>query len=143
MMVKKMVLLCKSTQTSLAQKIWPQTEHLITGVEECQARALSTESVFEVYFTLHLSYLGLLLYSGMHLSLSLSLGLCWWSLCSPNPRIIRDLLKFHSSQRLLNICIINVGDLKIFLSAQINPNILEHSSEEAATGEYVGRALTT
>ena len=96
MMVKKMVLLCKSTQTSLAQKIWPQTEHLITGVEECQARALSTESVSEVSFTLHLSYLGLLLYSEMHLSLSL--GLCWWSLCSPNPGTIRGLLKFHLPQ---------------------------------------------
>ena len=99
------------------------------------------KAFLRVYFTLHLSYLGLLFYSEMHLSLSL--GLCWWSLYFPNPRTIRDLLKFHSSQRLLNICIINVGDLKIFLSAQINPNILEHSSEEAATGEYAGRALTT
>ena len=50
MMVKKMVLLCKSTQTSLAQKIWPQTEHPLTEVEECQAWALSTESHSEGVF---------------------------------------------------------------------------------------------
>ena len=45
MMVKKMVLLCKSTQTSSAQKMWPQTEHPLTEVEECQAWAHSTESL--------------------------------------------------------------------------------------------------
>ena len=73
--------------------MWPQIEHHLTVVEECQARALSTESVSEVYFTLHLSYLGLLLYSEMHLSLSL--GLCWWSLCFPNPGTIGGLLEFH------------------------------------------------
>ena len=37
MMAEKMVPLCKSTQTSSAQKMWPQTEHPLNGVEECQA----------------------------------------------------------------------------------------------------------
>ena len=27
--------------------MWPQTEHPRTGVEECQARVLSTESLFK------------------------------------------------------------------------------------------------
>ena len=45
MMAEKMVPLCKSTQTSLARKMWPQIEHHLTVVEECQGRALSTESL--------------------------------------------------------------------------------------------------
>ena len=94
-----------------------------------------------VYSIFHLLYLDLLLYFGIHLSLSP--GLCWWSLYSPNPRTIGGLLKFHSPQRLFTICIINVGDLKICLFAQINPDILEHSSEKAVIGEYAGHALTT
>ena len=47
MMAKKMVPLCKSAQTSSAQKMWPQTKHPLTGVEECQARALFAQSLFE------------------------------------------------------------------------------------------------
>ena len=45
MMAKKMVSLCKSAQTSSTQKMWPRTEHPLTGVEECQTRTLSTESL--------------------------------------------------------------------------------------------------
>ena len=45
MIAEKMVPLCKSDQTSSAQKIWPQTKHPLTGVEECQARDLSVESL--------------------------------------------------------------------------------------------------
>ena len=45
MMVEKMVPLCKSAQTSSAQKMWPQIEHPLTRVKECQARALSIESL--------------------------------------------------------------------------------------------------
>ena len=37
MMAEKMVPLSKSTQTSSAQKMWPQTKHPLNGVEECQA----------------------------------------------------------------------------------------------------------
>ena len=81
-----------------------------------------------VYSTLHLSYLSFLIYSRMHLSLSL--GLYWWSLCSPNPGTIGSLLKFYPPQRMLIICVINVRGLKICFSAQIDPDILEHSSEE-------------
>ena len=47
MMAEKMVLLCKLTQISLAQEMWPQTKHPLTGVEECQARALFAQSLFE------------------------------------------------------------------------------------------------
>ena len=46
-MAEKMVPLCKSTQTSLAQGMWPQTEPHLTKVEECQARVLSAKSLFE------------------------------------------------------------------------------------------------
>ena len=42
MMAEKMVLLCKSTQ-----EMWPQTEHPLTGVDECQARALFAQSLSE------------------------------------------------------------------------------------------------
>ena len=45
MMTEKMVSLCKSAQISSAQEMWPQTEHPQTGVEECQARALSAQSL--------------------------------------------------------------------------------------------------
>ena len=44
MMAENMVPLYKSAQTSLAHKIWPQTEYPLIGVDECQARALSTNS---------------------------------------------------------------------------------------------------
>ena len=99
------------------------------------------KAFLRVYFTLHLSYLGLLFYSEMHLSLSSSL--CWWSLCFPNPRTIGGLLKFHAPQRLLIICIINTEGLKICLSTQINPDILKHSSKEVVIGKYAGHALAT
>ena len=94
-----------------------------------------------VYFFLHLSYLGLLFYFGM--CLSLSPGLCWCSLCSPNPRTIRGLLKFHHRHRLIIICVISVGDLKIYFFTQVNTNIFEHSGEEVAIREYASHALTT
>ena len=44
MMAKKMVSLYKLAQTSSAQKMWSQTKHPLTRVEECQARAFSTDS---------------------------------------------------------------------------------------------------
>ena len=47
-MVEKMVLLCKLTQTSLTQRMGPQTEHPQTKVEGCQAQALSAQSLSEV-----------------------------------------------------------------------------------------------
>ena len=37
----------------------------------------------------------------------------------------------------------DTGGLKICLFAQIDADILKHSSEEAAIGEYAGHALTT
>ena len=77
----------------------------------------------------------------MHLSLSP--GLCWWSLYSPNPGAIGGLLKLYPLQRLLVICIINTGGLEICLFTQIDPDILEYSSEEVTIGEYAGRALVT
>ena len=43
MTAEKMVPLCKSTQTSSAQEMWPQIELPLTGVKEYQARALSVE----------------------------------------------------------------------------------------------------
>ena len=107
-----------------------QTEHPRT--EEYQARTLS--ALFEVYPTLHLSDIGLILYSGMHLSLSS--GLCWWSLSSPNLGVIRGLLKLHLPQGLLIVCVISGRGLKICLSAQINPDILKYSSKEVVVGEY-------
>ena len=94
-----------------------------------------------VYSTLHLSYLGLILYSGM--CLSLSSGLLWCSLYSLNPRTIGDLLKFHPPHGLIIIRIISAGSLKVCLSAQVNADILEHSGEEATIREYVSCALTT
>ena len=94
-----------------------------------------------VYSTLHLSYLGLLLYSGM--CLSMSSGLCWWSLFLSNLRTIEGLLKFHPPHWQIIIHVITAGGLKICLSTQINPNILEHSGEEATIGEYSSHALAT
>ena len=47
MMAEKMVLLCKSAQTSSAQEMWPQTKHPLTGMDECQARALYAQSLSE------------------------------------------------------------------------------------------------
>ena len=91
--------------------------------------------------TLHLMNLGLLLYSGMHLSLSPSLF--WWSLSSLNLGAIGGLLKLYLPQGLLIISVINTGGLEVCLSAQINPDILEYLSKEAVLGEYSGRALIT
>ena len=98
-------------------------------------------ATLRVYFTLHLSYLGFLLNSGMCLSLSSSLCRC--SLCFPYPRTIWGFLKFHSPHGLIIISIISVGVLKVCLFAQVNVGILEHFGEEATIGEYVGRALAT
>ena len=98
-------------------------------------------ATLRVYSTLHFSYLGLFLYPRM--CLSLSPGLCWWSLYSPNLRNIKGFLKFHPPHRLIIIRVINVRALKIYLSTQINVSILEHSSEEATIGEYACLALTT
>ena len=47
MMAENMVPLYKLAQRSSAQKMWPQTEHPLIGVEECQARAIFTDSHFE------------------------------------------------------------------------------------------------
>ena len=44
-MAEKMVSLCKLAQTSSTQRMWPQTEHPRTGVDECQAQALFAESL--------------------------------------------------------------------------------------------------
>ena len=77
----------------------------------------------------------------MHLSLSP--GLCWRLLSSPNPGVIEGLLELHPPQRLLIVSVITSRGLKVRLCAQIDPDILEYSSTEAAVGEYSGRALTT
>ena len=76
----------------------------------------------------------------MHLSLSL--GLCWRSLSSPNPGAIKCLLELHSSQGLLIVSVRASKGLEVRLSAQIEPDILEYSSKEASVGEYSGRVLT-
>ena len=47
MMAKKTVQLCNPTQTSSTQEMVPQTEHPHTGMDGCQARALSTQSLSE------------------------------------------------------------------------------------------------
>ena len=47
MMAKKTIPLCNLTQTSSAQEMVPQTEHPQTGMDGCQARALSTQSLSE------------------------------------------------------------------------------------------------
>ena len=99
------------------------------------------KSILRVYSTLHLSYLDLLLYSKICLSLSPSL--CRWSLYSCNPRTIGGLLKFHPPHRRIIIRIISTGCLKVCLSTQVNTNILEQSGEEATIREYACRALAT
>ena len=99
------------------------------------------KATLRVYFTLHPSYLGLLLYSKMCQSLSPSL--CKWSLCSHNPRTIGGLLKFHPPHRKIIIRIISTKSLKVYLSAQVNVDILEHSSEEVAIKDYACCALAT
>ena len=98
-------------------------------------------ATLRVYSTLHLSYLGLLLNFGM--SLSLSSSLCRCSLCFPYLRTIWGFLKFHSPHGLIIISIISAEGLKVCLFAQVNADILEHSSEEATIGEYAGHALAT
>ena len=47
MIAEKIISLCKSAQISLAKKIWHQTERPLVGIEECQTRTLSTESLSE------------------------------------------------------------------------------------------------
>ena len=85
---------------------------------------------------LHLSDLGLLLYSGMYMILFLGLSLDF-----PNPRAIGCLLELHAPQRLLIIRVIAGGGLEIRLSTQVDPSILENSGKEAAIREYSCRAL--
>ena len=85
---------------------------------------------------LHLSDLGLLLYSGVYLIMSPGL-----SLSSPNLEAIGCLLKLHSPQGLLIIRVIASGGLEVRLSTQVDPDILEYSGKEAAVGEYSCRAL--
>ena len=97
--------------------------------------------ILRVYSTLHLSYLGLLLYSGMCLFLSPSL--CKRSLYSPNLRTIEGLLKFHPPHQQIIIRIISTRGLKVCLSSQVNANILEHFGEEEAIREYMCCVLTT
>ena len=94
-----------------------------------------------VYFTLHLSYLGLFPNFEMHLPLSLSLCKCY--LYFPYPRTIKSLLKFHWPHRSIIIRVISTRGLKVYLSAQVNANILQHSGEKATIGEYEGRAVVT
>ena len=98
-------------------------------------------ATLRVYSTLHLSSIYLLLYSGM--CLSLFLGLCWYSLYSPNPRTIGGFLKFHLPHRLVIISVISVGGLKVCLFAQVNVNILKHFGKEVVVGKYVSRAFAT
>ena len=47
MMVEKMVPLCMLARISSTLKMWPQTEYPLTGVERCQAWALSAQSLSE------------------------------------------------------------------------------------------------
>ena len=114
--------------------LWPELRNF-------KLRFFLLKPSLRVHFTFHLSYLDLLLYSEM--CLSLSPGLCWWSFCPSNPRTIGGLLKFHPPHRQIIIRVITTKDLKICLSAQINPDILEHSSEKATIGEHSGRPLAT
>ena len=72
----------------------------------------------------------------MHLILSPGLSLSF-----PNPRAIGSLLELHAPQRLLIIRVIASGGLKIRLSTQVDPGILEYSGKEAVVGEYSCRAL--
>ena len=97
-------------------------------------------ATLRVYSNPYLSYLGPLLNSGMYLSLSLSLGLCW---CSPYPGTIYGLLKFHPHHWLIITCIISVGGLKVRLSAQADVGILEYSNKETTIGEYASTVLAS
>ena len=85
---------------------------------------------------LHLSNLDLLLDTGMYLILSPGLSLGF-----PNPGAIGCLLKLHTPQRLLIICVIASEGLEIHLSTQVDPGILENTGKEAVVGEYSCRAL--
>ena len=99
------------------------------------------KATLKVYSTLHLSYLSLLLNSGICLSLSPSLCRCY--IFFPYPRTIWGLLKFHPPHGLITIHIISTKGLKVCLSPQVNIGILEHSDEEATIGEYADSALAT
>nr|CAN83180.1 hypothetical protein VITISV_013309 [Vitis vinifera] len=90
----------------------------------------------KVQLILHLSDLGLLLYSGMYLILSPGLSLGF-----PNPRAIGCLLELHAPQKLLIIRVIVGGGLEIRLFTQVDSGILENSSKEAVVGEYSCCAL--
>ena len=72
----------------------------------------------------------------MHLILSLGLSLNF-----PNPGAIGCLLKLHAPQRLLIIHVIASGGLKVRLSTQVDPDILEYSGKEAVVREYSCRVL--
>ena len=72
----------------------------------------------------------------MHLILSAGL-----SLSSPNLGAIGCFLELHLPQGLLIVRVIASGGLKIHLSTQVDPEILEYSGKEAALGEYLCRAL--
>ena len=90
-----------------------------------------------VYPTLYLSNLYLILNSRVYLSLSL----CF--LCFYDPRTIWSLLKFHSSHKLIIICVIYIRGLKVRLSTKINAGILEFSRKEMTIGEYTSHVLAT
>ena len=45
------------------------------------------------------------------------------------------------AQGLLIVRVIASGGLEVCLSTQVDPDILEYSSKEAAIGEYSGHAL--
>ena len=72
----------------------------------------------------------------MHLSLIPGL-----SLSSPNLGVIGCLLELHSPQGLLIVRVIASRGLKVRLSTQVDPGILEYSGKETAVGEYSGHAL--
>ena len=87
---------------------------------------------------LHLSDLGLLLYSGVYLIMSPGLSLGF-----PNLGAIGCLLELHAPQRLVIILVIAGGGLKICLSTHVDPGILESTGKEAAKGKYSCRSLNT
>ena len=72
----------------------------------------------------------------MHLSLILGL-----SLSSPNSGAIGCLLELHSPQGLLIVHVIASGGLKVRLSTQVDPDILEYLGKEATIREYSYHAL--
>ena len=63
------------------------------------------------------------------------------SLGFPNLGAIGCLLELHAPQRLLIICVIAGGGLKICLSTHVDPDILESTGKEAAKGKYSCRSL--